>query len=574
MTASVLRLQSVAWFLVLLGVIPTSLAGAQETRVTQFQQHLAAGRFPEAVKVAREASDRKQHDAMLAATALGQLQTGQRDAAFQLATEIYDAPTQQSVKKYMERRLQGPLRGGAQPDFESLIELITATIAPDTWDAVGGPGAIDEFAGGVYVDAVGTLRPLLRTTSSANLTALQVAAERPASQAEVRRSSRLRTISLPRLERELQRLAKAGEPVPEEMEVLAGLQRIRYVFVYPESGDLVLAGPAGDWQTNAEERPVSVETGKPVVRLDDLVVIFRHLHSARDARFGCSITPTQDALARTQAFLAESSKTPLRPGRRNAWLAQLRRELGEQDIDVFGLDPRTRVARVMVEADYRMKLVGLGLEEGVLGVDSYLDSLQIPAGQAPPPLDVLRWWFTLNYQAVLANEARSGFELRGQGVKVLSENELLTELGERVHTGASNALNQQFAHSFTTHFAALAKKYPIYAELQNLFDLALVGALLRAEELPARANWEAKLWSDPQLYSVSLGPAAKRVETVINHRVINKSHVVAGVSGGVSANPAPLVERDAIEIDKYGLLEAERAGSTARDVPKQRWWWD
>ena len=37
--------------------------------------------------------------------------------------------------------------GGAQADFESLIELITTTIAPDSWDEVGGPGAIQEFEG-------------------------------------------------------------------------------------------------------------------------------------------------------------------------------------------------------------------------------------------------------------------------------------------------------------------------------------------------------------------------------------------------------------------------------------------
>ena len=38
---------------------------------------------------------------------------------------------------------------------------------------------------------------------------------------------------------------------------------------------------------------------------------------------------------------------------------------GKQDIEVYGLDPRTRAAQVIVEADYRMKLVGMGLEAGV-----------------------------------------------------------------------------------------------------------------------------------------------------------------------------------------------------------------
>mgnify|MGYP007044806564 CR=1 FL=1 len=36
----------------------------------------------------------------------------------------------------------GGLGGGAQADFDTLIELITATIAPDTWDDVGGEGSI------------------------------------------------------------------------------------------------------------------------------------------------------------------------------------------------------------------------------------------------------------------------------------------------------------------------------------------------------------------------------------------------------------------------------------------------
>jgi general secretion pathway protein D len=40
----------------------------------------------------------------------------------------------------------GGLSGGNQADFDSLIELITTTVSPTTWDEVGGPGAIHEFA--------------------------------------------------------------------------------------------------------------------------------------------------------------------------------------------------------------------------------------------------------------------------------------------------------------------------------------------------------------------------------------------------------------------------------------------
>jgi general secretion pathway protein D len=39
----------------------------------------------------------------------------------------------------------GGAGGGVEPDFDSLIELITTTIAPTTWDEVGGPGSIAPF---------------------------------------------------------------------------------------------------------------------------------------------------------------------------------------------------------------------------------------------------------------------------------------------------------------------------------------------------------------------------------------------------------------------------------------------
>ena len=40
----------------------------------------------------------------------------------------------------------------------------------------------------------------------------------------------------------------AGRRPDDEMLNLAGLERIKYVLVYPETGDLVLAGPAGPWR--------------------------------------------------------------------------------------------------------------------------------------------------------------------------------------------------------------------------------------------------------------------------------------------------------------------------------------
>jgi len=39
----------------------------------------------------------------------------------------------------------GGMGGGSQADFDSLIDLITTTIAPESWDDVGGPGSVSGF---------------------------------------------------------------------------------------------------------------------------------------------------------------------------------------------------------------------------------------------------------------------------------------------------------------------------------------------------------------------------------------------------------------------------------------------
>ena len=39
----------------------------------------------------------------------------------------------------------GGLGGGSMADFDSLIDLITSTVKPTSWDEVGGPGSIEPF---------------------------------------------------------------------------------------------------------------------------------------------------------------------------------------------------------------------------------------------------------------------------------------------------------------------------------------------------------------------------------------------------------------------------------------------
>ena len=558
------------WFAAVASLLAcfAALPVAAADPASQIQAHLAAGEFGPALAMAQRApvADR---DRLLALVAGAQAQGGNLHAAQSTLGSLSSSSARQQAANQIQSQ---PLARGGGPvaDFDAVIDLITSTIAPPTWDTVGGPGAIDGFEGGVKVDPTGLLRKV--ALDSGNTTGLRAKSKWGVSD-DVRRGSTLRKISLVRLERELQRRFALGQKPDDAMQALAGIERIQYLFVYPESGDIVIAGPAGDWRPDSEGRLVSVSTGRPVLRLDDLVVLLRNAWSP-EGKFGCSITPKQEGLAAVKAYLAESSKSPLKPGQRDRWADTIREKLGRQTIEVYGIDPRSRVGRVIVEADYRMKLVGMGLEEGVLGVQSYLSLVKVGPDGKLPPMDVLRWWFTLNYDSLAATADRQAFSWKGQGVQVQSENEAITDKGERIHTGVAEEWNREFAHSFTAKFNDLAVKYPVYADLQNIFDLAIAAAVMKHEDLPGKVGWQMSFLGPKGAYGQTVSVAHHEVESVVNHRLIGGKHIVLGVSGGVTVMPRTVVKADAFKAPKDSKLEYSQTQSTPQNKARSDWWWD
>jgi hypothetical protein len=65
------------------------------------------------------------------------------------------------------------------------------------------------------------------------------------------------------------------------------------------------------------------------------------------------------------------------------------------------------------------------------------------------------------------------------------------------------------------------------------------------------------------------------VDTVINHRVVNQTTIIVGVSGGVQIDPMAYAKSSAIKTDDYGRLKAERRGAAPKKAGgTQPWWWD
>ncbi|HIN54350.1 MAG TPA: hypothetical protein EYM79_08560, partial [Planctomycetes bacterium] len=308
---------------------------AQDVSVNQRQLNrlLDAGEFAQAQRLAEDQAIEGERNQFLGAVARRQAQNGNRHGALgslgsmtSFGGQQYNNRLGSSASGHAGQAGQG---GAAQADFDTLINLIKSTIEPLSWDDAGGSGTIQPFPGGIYIDRDG-LVVRFDVNNSAELQVIrrdQFDGMFSEHGQDVREESSLRKVSLVRLQRELELLRVQGLDADVAMKNLAGIYKIQYVLVYPESGDIVIAGPAGHWNADADGRIVHHRTRRPTVKLDHLVELLRNAFS-NDPTLGCSITPRANNLLKTQQYLKNAAGKPIVVGRTEQWLSGLRDSMG------------------------------------------------------------------------------------------------------------------------------------------------------------------------------------------------------------------------------------------------------
>jgi hypothetical protein len=421
-------------------------------------------------------------------------------------------------------------------------------------------------AAGVAVDAEGVLRTKTFTDPTGQLMKERIAAAKSTLDPKITAFSKLRKVSLNRLE---QAILDHGNTMTDEMRYLAGLLRVHYVFYYPETKDIVIAGPAEGWVPDAAGRIVGIGSGRPVVQLQDLVVALRAFPTGGSVtpQIGCSIDPTKEGLASMQQFLRGNRPNPNQP---EPFVEALRNSLGFQLVSISGVSPRTRFAQVMVEADYRMKLIGIGLEKAPVKLISYVDRAK-PADMNQNALQ--RWFFVPNYQCVRQSEDKLAMELVGDGVKLVGEDEVVMGSGERkTAAGRGSRASHGFVANFTEEYAKLAERSPVYAELRNLVDLAVASAYIQAEGYVAKAGWKMEFFSSESLYPVETYSIPKTVESAVN-AVWKGQTLMTPIGGGVTIQATQALKSDNLLSDEKGKVGKVREATTPK-LAKGQWWWD
>ncbi len=338
--------------------------------------------------------------------------------------------------------------------------------------------------GGVSIDANGQINALSQQQRIALANSLR---ERLAdAPSDLRNGVPLRLVSLSGLQAAIQSALEEDRPIPDDVRYLAGLQRIEYVFLYPERNDIVLAGPAEGWKVGPTGDIVGATTGMPVLLLDDLIVALRSVKSAAEVGISCSIDPTAEGRQALDAFLRTVKR--FSPNVTTA----IENVMGPQEITITGVPAASHFAQVLVASDFRMKRLAMNLEPSpVDDMPGFLELIRTRRGSLNNMMP--RWWMACDYDAIARSEDGLSWQLRGQGVKVMTEDEIVAVDGSVAGSGNVNPVAQEWANSMTRHFGELARHEPVFAQLRNLMDLCVIAALIEKEGFLAKTGCDLPL---------------------------------------------------------------------------------
>ncbi|MCC7475176.1 MAG: DUF1598 domain-containing protein [Pirellulales bacterium] len=429
--------------------------------------------------------------------------------------------------------------------------VVLATLACPAFAQFGG-GFRNSAVGGVKIDTEG----VLSNAQVSEMKELQSAWQSGLQQvpADLQPWTDSRFVSLKQIETEVAAARAAGKPLPDAVRYLAGLQRVRYVLVYPEKQDIVLAGPAEGWKVDTHGSVVGATSNRPVLTLDDLMVALRVSESANTSGISCSIDPTPEGLQRIQQLGRLSAGT-------SPQLASQRMEqaLGPQTISVTGIPATSHFARVIVAADFRMKRLAMNFEPApVDGMPSFLSMLR---GRNTTNL-MPRWWLAPNYEPLARDAEGLAWELRGQGVKCQTEQDFLDASGQKQHSGQADPTAQKWADNFTQKFDQLSQEDSIFGQLRNVMDLAVVGALLAKEGLIEHSGLAMpSLMRDQPLEEYA---APRSVPSQASLVRASRGWVIS-VSGGVQVFPWQVAHRTQVVKELASKLDARPADAN--------WYW-
>jgi len=415
--------------------------------------------------------------------------------------------------------------------------------------------------GGVKIDAQGVIQQDFENLDQATLRQVQDYLD--AADQDISKSTSMRMISLRGLEEAVNATEHSGDKLPAEVQYMAGLQRVEFVILSPETNDVIIGGPAEGWKVSADGSIVGVTTNRPVIHLEDFLIAMRSVDAAnRGQGISVSIDPSEQGVQRlNQFFKQQAARREFDPSMQGA----VEQAMGDQQIRLTGVPQDSRFANVLVAADYKMKRIAMGLEASpVKALPSFLE-LAIN-GRAKNVKTSPRFWMECNYLPLAKSADGQVWQLRGQGVKTQCEEVVVSRDGQRKIK--PNRFATKWADLMTKHFDELAAADPTFGELRNVMDLAVVAALIRQQQMTQVVSLEIPAIRG--LTEVATTPAwtvPKKVPTQCSFARLKQSWLVTA-SGGVTVDSWGVAEKSEVDAD------VGQVGKAALQRNGDRWWWN
>ncbi len=428
----------------------------------------------------------------------------------------------------------------------------------------GGVNVNQRAVGGVQIDPSGVLNNQVQPLDAKIRDDIQRDLQN--ADGDISKASNLRMISLRGLEAAIIAARDAGKPLPPEVQYMAGLQRIETIVVSPENNDIYIGGPGEGWKLDNAGNVVGVKSGTPVIQLDDFLVAMRSAENARQgAGISVSIDPTEQGVKQYQQFVKVlvDRRIPFNP----ALQGDAEKAMGPQVITLTGVPKDSRFSQILVAADYKMKRMSMGLEAAP--INNFPSVLEMAAKKNVRSMQSSpRFWMECDYEPVAQTDDGLVWQLRGKGVKCLTQESRFDADGKQKNLDKQNIFAVQWAEKMTDRFEELSAAEPAFRELRNIMDMSVVAAIISRNQLLQKAILEIPaINGTTDVIATNAYPVPKSVGTECSFVRMANSWLVSA-SGGVQLDSWKVAQTTEI------VPELASVATTASVRAADRWWWN
>lgn len=299
-----------------------------------------------------------------------------------------------------------------------------------------------------------------------------------------------RAVSLRRLSADLE----AGKPA-----ALQGLTRLDGYITDQDNHDIVLWGLA--------------ESDQPELHVEDLIVALRAAHGRYGERRDGRSYFTTPLISIDPDPIVSGKLKKIRLGGPGADEAFGELCKSPQTVRIEGMPRDTRLAKLLVDADYRMKMVGQGTVK--LPIASPFPSQHevrirkwrelVASGGKMPPYNT-RFWFqagSFNYQVT----GNSDTVFVDTAQVVLNDEDQILKGGKLTASGNTDAITRAFVCAWTNRMEDIYRAEPIWRDMHNVFRHFAVARIIKDRDAFAQTDFASEFLLDRYVIPKVLLPA-------------------------------------------------------------------